>query len=340
MNKSINVSIKCRIGESLKPGFSGIQIGKYALSPLPFEPIGDFKSELLLNFEDKWDEGQLGSNPEREGEIILAWLSVVLRQKLKVASSRLNNVQIPHYGKEIIIFESPIIFPENFSDLYAKFKSLSSDNLLEKYVRACECYQEALFVSTSNPTISFFLFVVCIECLSNKDYDFYQYLMKELSTKNKISKEGISEIYKKFIEEYGLKNNFIQFVLSNFNDWRSDFSEEEFRNLLSSIYKIRSVFTHKGEDLKKYIRLVDGSLKSKSVFTKIGNSKLEFPGLNYLSNIVRTVLINFLKKQETSDVDNIPELALKDSIVNLEVADSETIKKGELVFKNKIKYRD
>lgn len=339
MNKNIQTAIKCRLGKSLKPDFSEVNIGKYSFSPLPSEISEGFETELLLNFEDKWKEGQEGSNPGREGEIILSWLSMVLRQKLKVCSSRLNNVQIPNYNKEIIIFESLINFPDNLSELYIKLKSLPM-NLLDKYVRACECYQEALLVSNSNPTISFFLFVVSVECLSNKDNDFYGYLMKELSEEREISKEKIENVYKKFKEEYGLKTNFIDFILSNFEEWKKDFSEEDFIKLLSSIYNIRSLFTHEGENLEKYIKLIDCSLKSKSISTKIGNKDLEFPGLNYLSDIIRVVLINFLAKQKVSEQDNIPELALKDSLVNLKVADDETIKKGEFVLKSKIKHRD
>jgi hypothetical protein len=339
MNQSIQTVIKCKLGKSLKPDFSGVNIGKYSFSPLPSEISEGFETELLLNFEDKWKEGQEGSNPEREGEIILSWLSMVLRQKLKVCSSRLNNVQIPTNNKEIILFESLINFPDNISELYIKLKSLPID-LLDKYVRACECYQEALLVSNNNPTISFFLFVVSVECLSNKDNDFYGYLTKELSKEKEISKEEIEKVYKKFKEEYGLKTNFIEFILSNFDEWKKEFSEEDFRKLLSSIYNIRSLFTHEGENLEKYIKLIDCSLKSKSISTKIGNKDLEFPGLTYLSNVIRVVLINFLAKQEVSQQDNIPELALKDSLVNLKVADEETIKKGEFVFKSKIKHRD
>lgn len=343
MSKSVQISIKCKLGESLKPGFEGINLGKYTFSPLPSESLDGFKTELLLNFEDKWTEEQQGSNPEKEGEIILSWLSMILRQKLKVSSSRLNNVQMSSSKTEIIVFESPIDFPNNISDLYTKFKSLPLDDLLKRYVRACECYQEALLVSTSNPTISFFLFVVCIECLSNKDDDFHQYLMKEISTKEEVSKKEIEDIHDKFIDECGLKRNFIQFILSNYDEWKVDFSEKEFRELLSSIYEIRSLFTHKGENLEKYIKLVDSSFKSKTVFTKIRDKKLEFPGLDYLSNIVRTVLINFLAKEKTSETDNIPELALKEGLVNLaltETAQKETIQKGSFVTKNQIKCRD
>ena len=335
---ALTCSIKFRLGKSLKPGFSEINLGKYKISILPSGELDEFESELLLNFEDKWNEDQQGSNPEKEGEIILSWLSMILRQRLKVSSSMLNNVQIPNDNKEIIIFDSPVIFPEEILDLYNRFKSISKDSSLERYVRACECYQEALLISNSNPTISFFLFVVCIECLSNKDYDFYQYLKKEINSKKNVSKEEIDEIYRRFIEEYGLKNNFIEFILSHFDDWKRDFSEDEFRNLLSSVYQIRSTFTHKGENLKKYIKLIDSTLKSKSVVTKIGDKNLEFPGLNYLSNIVRDVLIDYLKKQEIIECDNIPELALKESLVNL--VPITTIQKGDFVMKNQIKHRD
>src|SRR3989338_1620799 len=207
MKKSLKISIKFRLGEQLKPGFEGINLGKYSISPLLFEMSDIFKTEMLLNFEDEWKEGQQVSYHQKEGEIILSWLSMILKQKLKVNSVRINDIQIPNTQKEMISFESQIYFPENFNALYVKFKSLPLDednNLLEKYVRACECYQEALLLSTTNPTMSFYLFVVCIECLSNKDYNFYKYLMDKMSTKKEIPKTEIDTIYEEFNKEYGL----------------------------------------------------------------------------------------------------------------------------------------
>ena len=62
--------------------------------------------------------------------------------------------------------------------------------------------------------------------------------------------------------------------------------------------------------------------------------------MNYLSEIVREVLINFIERQQDSDADNIPELALKDSLVNLDLIKDEAIKKGSFIFKNQIKHRD
>lgn len=336
--KNISVSIRFKIGEQLKPGFSGMSIGKYTLSVLPSKLANDFKSELLLNFEDKWEEDQQGSNPEKEGEIILSWLSMILRQKLEVDASKLNNIQTPNTKKEIISFESSIEFPENISALYHKFKSLSQANL-RKFIRACECYQESLLVSTSNPTISFFLFVVCIECLSNKDKDFFAYLKEKIGEET--SKKEIEEIYKNYKKEYGSCKNFIQFILSHFDDWEKDgFSIDEFKKFLSSIYKLRCFFTHEGKNLKNYIKLIN-KLGSKCVFTNIYNKNVEFPGLDYLSRIVRKVLINFLEKKEVSNNDNIPEFALGDDAINLILRNSaEGIPKMSLITKNQIKTRE
>jgi hypothetical protein len=340
----INVSIKFKIGEQIKP-FDKIEIGKYTIYQLPSESQDGFKTELLLQFKDKWEENQNGSNPEKEGEIILSWLSVVLRQKLKLSGTTLNNINLSKTHKENISFETNFSFPEKIVELYNRLKSLpfsEGEHLLEKYVRACEVFQEALLLSNSNQTISFFLLVVCIECLICKDYDFYEYLKKEISKRENISKEEIDKIYEKFIQEYGLKNNFIQFILSNFDDWKSSFSDKEFRNFLSSIYKIRSSFTHEGEDLKKYICLVDNTLKSKTVSTSIGKKKeIEFPGLNYLSEIVRKVLINFLNNQSPTEIDNIPKLALECDKINLALSVPGTpIKKYQPITGDMIKHRN
>ena len=74
--------------------------------------------------------------------------------------------------------------------------------------------------------------------------------------------------------------------------------------------------------------------------TKIKKKDLEFPGLNYISEMVRDVLINFLIKQEGSKEDNIPWLALKDALVNLKLNENETIQKGSFIKKSQIKYKD
>ena len=50
------------------------------------------------------------------------------------------------------------------------------------------------------------------------------------------------------------------------------------------------------------------------------------------------MLIDYLKKQEIIECDNIPELALKESLVNL--VPITTIQKGDFVMKNQIKHRD
>ena len=84
---------------------------------------------------------------------------------------------------------------------------------------------------------------------------------------------------------------------------------------------------------------MDNTLKSKSVFTTIKDKKVEFPGLNYLAEIVQKVLIDFLEKQESSECDNLPQLALNESLINLEVDDKSSIKKGDFVFTNQIKHR-
>src|SRR3989344_663938 len=328
MTRSIKVSTKFRLGEVLRQDFSEINLGKYTLHRSPNEHLGSLKTELLLNFIDDWKEGQ----------IVLSWLSTILKQKLKVISSSLNDLQFHNKSRQTITFKSPIDFPNNILELYNKFKSLPLE-ILERYARACECYQEALLVSDNNPTISFFLFVVCVECMSNRSYNFYEYLMRELAEKNEISKKEIGEIYNKFNKEHGSKKSFIEFILFNFEEWKEEFNKEDFIKLLSSIYDIRSLFTHEGEDLTKHIELID-NLKSKTIFTNIKDKKLEFPALNYLSEIVREVLINFIERQQDSDADNIPELALKDSLVNLDLIKDEAIKKGSFIFKNQIKHRD
>ena len=50
MNKDIQTAIKYRLGKSLKPDFSELNIGKYSFSPLPSEIFEGFETELLFYF--------------------------------------------------------------------------------------------------------------------------------------------------------------------------------------------------------------------------------------------------------------------------------------------------
>ena len=335
----IKVDLKFKIGGQLKPGFDNINMGKYSIFQLPSQKQGEFKSELLLKFKDEWEEGQEYSNPEKEGEIILSWLSVVLRQKIKPDAVMMNHVGHQKIDGEKISFNNIVEFPNNMLELYNKLKSLPY-NLLEKYIRACEVYQEALLLSNYNSNISFFLFIVCIECLSGKNQTFYDYLTSEMKKLNKkeISTNEIKDFSDKFNEEYGLKKNFIKFIVNYFKEWDNGFSsEEEFKDFLSSIYNLRSKFTHEGENLEKYTDIADRT-GVKSVYTKEeGKKEKEIVGLNYLSKIVKEVLINFLNEQPLLEGDNIPKLASSYGTANLIAVGN--IIKGQEITKDFFKHR-
>lgn len=330
------VSIKIRTSGALKSGFKGLTFSRYQLMPLPSNTDSDFRGELLLNFKGD----RIPSHLVGEGKIISAWLSVLLKQKIIVDASRLNNINISKTKTENISFETECTFPENIEELYNKFKSLplaEKDSLLEKYSRACKVYQEAIILSNVYPTLSFFLLVTAIECVSTPDREFYAYLLKEMGSREDITKEEVDTIYCEYNTKYGIKNSFIEFILKNYDEWKDEFSEEEFRDLLGTAYKIRSNFTHKGKNIEEYIRVIDTIIRGKTVSRKVGNKKVEVLGLNYFSEIVRKVLIKFLDGQPDLGCDNIPELALQD--ITMELVATTDIKGGEVVTADKIKYR-
>jgi len=338
MSEEVDISIKCKIEKNLNP-FEKITFGKYTLFRLPSNPQDKFYTELILNFKDKIQEGEIRSNPEEEGQIILSWLSIILQQKIIIDSVMMNNVNLPRINKQLIFYEKDTISSEEINKLYSYLTSLPLDEekTMERYIRACEIYNSALTLSDVYPEVSFLLFVTAIECLSNKNSNFYKYLMKNAISEN-ISREEINRLYSEFNKENGDLSNFISFIFNYFDDWKEIFTKEEFTALLKTIYEIRSSFVHGGEGKKDYLLLVS-TLNCKCISAKMENKEVEIPGLDYLNKVINKILVNFLSKYSNLDLDNIKKLALQRGIVNLCVDESFGCKKGDFIFRSNIKHR-
>ena len=314
-SEKFKVRVLCETSEQIDPLLDGMCLDNgYKITILSSQLTGEFKGQFLLSFDFNWLCDETTCDVKLLSKRIVPWLSTILGQKLRIESIRINGKDIPYGNPESIIFKSQTdLLPDEIHNLYARFISMpiaENNNLLEQYIKACELYQNAVLLSASHPNISFFLFVVSVECLSEKNCDL---------------------------------NNFIDFIISNYEEWKFHFPEEEFRILLSSIYHIKSSFTHKGENINKYIILVDQKLKSKSAFTYIDDTFIEFPGLNYLNHIVRNVLLNFLRKQEIVmhegkvRIDNLTPVVRKDSIA--ELVPTKAINAGDTVCSDAIKHR-
>ena len=74
-----------------------VTFGKYKLRsiPTPMESIDDTHESLMLEFQDFWKEGQLSSNPEKEGDYALSLLSLVNGMKAEFTPSKLTMFKEP-----------------------------------------------------------------------------------------------------------------------------------------------------------------------------------------------------------------------------------------------------
>ena len=167
---SMPVVVRFSCSREFAPTIEEGIVGKYRVKPIPSQkPIfARFGEELLLSFVDQWKRGQQHSNPVEESRYVLAWLSLALRARIGYRASKINNVdvdlqQLPKYKDFVSRLEA---FPSELNDLYHKLLSLD-EALLRQYIRSCLVYQSALSMLEDSPTLTFFLLVVAIECLSN-----------------------------------------------------------------------------------------------------------------------------------------------------------------------------
>ena len=309
----MEVKILFTSSRDIHPKFGNIVIGKYTIEPLPtnLSDLAESKIKFLLRFEDNVKPDDNWSNPIAEAQMFLSFFSLLIGSKLNIDSTMIGDIKTEDSTLHTDVYKeynTRIESIPDFSLLYTKFESMDYD-IAKKLLRACEVYKTAVNLIGTNKTLSFFLFCIVIECLSNKVS----------------SKKGT---YEKFAD----------FILSYLPD-QSDFnSEEEWRRILKEIYyNHRSAFTHGGKTIPEAVNMADKHNK-KYVKNFIDGKEILTPGLKWFERIVRNCIIGYLSNVELKKEDEYPDhfkkISLEFNTVYLKL--KKEMKEGRIVTENDV----
>jgi len=312
MNKEPRLDVVVRFTSSriIPPDIREIKLGSYRIHSIP----SAVPEEALLEFIDVWQKSQVASNPETEARYVLAFLSLLGRTKISFNSAKINNVNITPQVIQPMFkqFSGHLVLPSDFQNVYGSLFALN-DKVFIQYVRACLTYESAISLLETHPTLGCFLLVVAVECLSN------------------VVGKGKSD-FEKF-------RNFISTYLPS-EIQQTEEDPRLFAELLEQIYvEYRSGFTHGGKSIPlaalaiaersglKYIKLVENG------------KDVKHPSLTWYENIVRGVLIEFLRKSGKSKVavedrPRLAKLAMSEAVVSMRLKRSK--KAGEIVFQGDV----
>jgi hypothetical protein len=170
MSSQMEVKDLFHTSRRIHPKYGVLSIGKYSVEPLPTTETGaqPASNRYLLRFDDEIREGESGSQPQAEATLFLAYLSLIIGSRLHIESLMVNSVNVlvgqasTYRDYQAIIEKLPDI-----DSLIAKFKKKNPE-VARQFLRACEVYRSALNLMGENNTLSFFLFTIAVECLSNK----------------------------------------------------------------------------------------------------------------------------------------------------------------------------
>lgn len=267
----MEVKVLFHTSRRIHPKFGVLSIGKYSVEPLPTTETGaqPASNRYLLRFDDEIREGESGSQPQAEATLFLAYLSLILGSRLHIESLMVNSVNVlvgqalTYHDYQAIIEELPDI-----DSLIARFKRKNSE-VARQFLRACEVYRTALNLMGENNTLSFFLFTIAVECLSNK-----------------------------VGRGTGSCDKFIDFILDYLPDKSSLPSEQDWKKLLQEIYRRhRSGFTHGGKEIPEAVNLAD-RLNRVYVRNMVDGKEVRTPGLKWFESVVRGTLIGFLNSAD------------------------------------------
>jgi len=301
---SYKVVTRFSLSKEIVPGTSEIEFGKYRFFAIP--SVREFhrtkEEEAILEFIDVWNENQTYSNPEEEARYVLATLSLLLRTQVRFHSLRTGNVNATFETPIPPQFRGKLASPSDFHELYEKLCSLEPE-ILKCYLRSARIYQTAISLMREDPTLSFFLLTVTIECLSNN-----------------VIKQGTHQArFEAFIREYLPK----------------DLEEEkQHLNLLHEVYLIRSLFTHRGSDVSTASSSAD-SANVPALKHYVNGKEVRTPSLSWFERIVQGVLVNFLRRQAIKETrKDFAELSRERGIIYLKA--KKPLKAGQIVTREDV----
>lgn len=291
----MEIKIRFSTSQKIHPKFQNLSIGKYTIEPLPSSSDGgqQVTDDYLLRFQDKMREGESRTNPKAEGDLFLCCLSLFLGSKIKIKALMMNSINAPaidtagaYRNYETTLKELP-----DLNDFVKKLM-LKDSTIIKQFFRSCEVYSVAMNLLGENNTLSYFLFTIAIECLSNV-----------------------------VIDKGGKCDKFIAFILKYIEDKSDLKSESEWKKFLKEIYhNHRSGFTHGGKNIPEGVSLAD---RLNRIYVKnfINGKEIKTPGLKWFESVVRRALIGFLLscEQDTElEIDHFKNFSLESGKIILE----------------------
>ena len=284
---------------------------RYHLTSIPTkkDTLDDTNENMLLSFVDKWEKNQMASNPIFEVKYVIAMLSLIFRMNVNYVATKIDFIHEIRTYKKINYFNGNIKIPNEIDSIFKMINSIDI-NVARQIIRSCQMYQTAISIFDKDFSLSYFLLVTAVECLSNITY-------KKMSNREK---------FKKFILDY-LPDEIKQEELKD---------QELLMELMDEAYNIRSGFTHGGKPLPPVAYTLN--IKSKYVKHYVNKKEVKTPRITWFENIVNGVIFEYIKKQILgSNKNNLSKLALEESTVHLKVKRS--IKAGTLLTENDVDIR-
>jgi len=260
------------------------------------------------------ERAQLAGIAEAESEMWLAFIGFAGRSNIRYRGTLVNGQDTRIGRLRYSYLETPPIDFSRVSQIYDMLAQLRRNDR-SRFVNAIQAFQSAVALLDSNPTLSFFLSVVAIECLSN-----YVDL---------VGVKGPREKFVKFVSKYLHPEMSLE---------KSDLTK--FEQTLDTAYRIRSSFAHSGQHLPNPVRLAD-ALNVRAVTYPDRGKKRRAPSLIWLHKIAGATLEGFLEARilERPNKPRKPifrPLARKTHVARLTKRQGISIKKGELVTRDMI----
>jgi hypothetical protein len=291
---SLDIEVIFNSSKSISPTISAVKMGKYEITTIPTvrESLTDTKETWMLKFKDVWTDNQMHSNPYKEAEYVLSFLSLLCESKMQYLASKSNSVQSEIRQKHSSYLEGKIEGFPKIEEAIQKMNSLDVD-MLRQFLRSCSSYRTSLSLIDDNPTLSFFLLVTSIEAISGK-------VIKKSD-----------------------KVNFREFILKYIpSELKKEVGTDKLLvDLINEAYTMRCAFTHGGTNISIGSQTADQS--NRPYIKHYVESKETFsPSLRWFEKLVRAVLINFLIEQPILNPveTKLSDLARDEALIYMKIA--------------------
>jgi len=296
---------------------SPVEIDGIHIEPIPSdnrEQSATLRFILHQKSTSDLERAQLAGTAEAESQMWLSFIGFTGRSNIRYRGTLVDG-QDTRIGRLRYSYqETPPIDFLRVSQNYHKLAQLRRNDR-SRFVNAIQAFQSAVVLLDSNPTLSFFLSVVAIECLSN-----YADLP---------GAKGSRDRFVKFISKY---------LHTEMSSEKSDLIK--FEQTLDTAYRIRNSFVHSGHQLPNPVRLADAFNVRAVTYPDRGKKRLA-PSLIYLHRIVGATLEGFLEAR-IIEKPNKPRkpvfrpLARRTLLGRLTLRQGVSIKKGEPVTRGMI----